>query len=223
MTTIAIGLYDGVTALDAIGPYQVLSNIPGVDTVLCAEEARTIADDNDLLHLRVDHTFAEVARPDVVVVPGGFITRRMAEEGHPIVDWIAAAHPHTTWTTSVCTGALLLGSAGLLEGLDATTHWSAYAALAGYGARPTEQRVVRRGRIITAAGVSAGIDMALTLTAELVGPEIAQGIQLAIEYDPQPPFASGSPSTAPAEILDMVRAVAVGRDQDAGGARRNPT
>lgn len=206
MTTIAIGLYDKFTSLDALGPYQVLSSIPGATTVLCAAEAGTVSDENDLLHLRVDHTFDDVADPDVIVVPGGFVTRRLAAERHPIVDWVANSHPTTTWTTSVCTGALVLGAAGLLDGLPATTHWMAYDDLAHYGAAPTEQRVVRNGKIITAAGVSAGIDMALTLTAELVGAEVAQGIQLAIEYDPQPPFDSGSPSTADPDVLAMIRA-----------------
>ena len=205
MTTIAIALYDEFTALDAMGPYQVLSNIPGTTTVICAAEAGVVADDNGLLRYQVEHSFADVARPDVVVVPGGFIARKMAEEGHPIIDWIAAAHEHTTWTTSVCTGSLLLGAAGLLDGLDATTHWMAYDNLASFGANPTEQRVVRQGKIITGAGVSAGIDMALTLTAELAGPDVAKAIQLGIEYDPEPPFDSGSPSKAPGEIVDLLR------------------
>ena len=205
MTTIAIALYDEFTALDAMGPYQVLSNIPGTTTVICAAEAGIVADDNGLLRYEVENSFADVPRPDVVVVPGGFIARKMAAEGHPIVDWIAEAHEHTTWTTSVCTGSLLLGAAGLLDGLDATTHWMAYDNLASFGATPTEQRVVRQGKIITGAGVSAGIDMALTLTAELAGPDVARAIQLGIEYDPLPPFDSGSPSKAPTEIMELVR------------------
>jgi transcriptional regulator GlxA family with amidase domain len=122
------------------------------------------------------------------------------------VDWIRQAHPHTTWTTSVCTGALLLGAAGLLDGVPATTHWSAYDELASYGARPTEQRVVTSGRIVTGAGVSAGIDLALTLAADIAGPEVAQSIQLAIEYDPHPPFDVGAPSKAPKSIYDMATA-----------------
>ncbi|NQY56546.1 MAG: DJ-1/PfpI family protein [Ilumatobacteraceae bacterium] len=215
MTTIAIGLYDRFTSLDALGPYQVLSSIPGATTVLCAAEAGTVSDENDLLHLRVDHAFADVSEPDVVVIPGGFATRRLAEERHPIVQWVADVHPRTQWTTSVCTGALVLAAAGLLDGLPATTHWMAYDSLVGYGAHPTEQRVVRAGKIITAAGVSAGIDMALTLTAELVGSEIAQGIQLAIEYDPQPPFDSGSPSKADPAVLEMIRAFSEQADASA--------
>jgi transcriptional regulator GlxA family with amidase domain len=203
---IAIGLYPGFTALDAIGPYQVLANLPGAEVVVCAEEKGRLDDENGLLHLDVEHTFGDVPAPEVLLVPGGMATRRIAADRGPIVEWIAAAHPHTTYTTSVCTGALLLGAAGILDGLDATTHWFAYDELARYGARPTERRVVFQGRIVTAAGVSAGIDLALTLVAELSSPEMAQAIQLGIEYDPQPPFDSGAPSKASPVILDLVRA-----------------
>ena len=203
---IAIALYPAFTALDAMGPYQVLVHLPGTELVLCAEQAGVLDDENGLLHLRVDRTFDEVPAPDVLVVPGGTITRRMAREGGRIVDWIRDVHATTTYTTSVCTGALLLGAAGLLDGLDATTHWGAYEELASFGARPTEQRVVRQGKIFTAAGVSSGIDLALTLAAELQGPEVAQAIQLGIEYDPQPPFDAGAPSKAPAPIVELVRA-----------------
>ena len=200
---IALGLYQGFTALDAIGPYEILAYLPGAEVVICAHEAGLVDDHNDLVHLRVDSTFADVPRPDVLFVPGGPGAGRFAAAGHPIVDWIREAHPHTAWTTSVCTGALLLGAAGLLEGVAATTHWSAYDELASYGAQPTEQRVVTSGRIMTGAGVSAGIDLALTLAADIAGPEVAQTIQLAIEYDPHPPFDSGAPSKAPKQIYDM--------------------
>lgn len=200
---IAFGFYQGFTALDAIGPYEVLTYLPDAEVVFCAEHTGVVDDHNDLVHLRVDATFADVPRPDVLFVPGGPVAGQYAAHGHPIVDWIRRAHPHTTWTTSVCTGALLLGAAGLLEGLPATTHWSAYDELASYGAKPTEQRVVTAGRIMTGAGVSSGIDLALTLAAEIAGPEVAQCIQLAIEYDPQPPFDAGSPSKAPKPIYDM--------------------
>jgi len=209
---IAIGLFEEFTALDAIGPYQVLSRLPDVDLVLCAEHRGTVDDDNGLLQLSIGRTFDEVCEPDVILIPGGFVTRTMARRGHPIVDWIAATHQGTKFTTSVCTGSLLLGAAGLLEGLDATTHWMAYEELASYGARPTETRVVRRDRIWTAAGVSAGIDLALMLAAELAGPQVAQALQLAIEYDPQPPFDSGSPTKADPEIVALVRAVSEARE-----------
>jgi putative intracellular protease/amidase len=200
---IALGLYQGFTALDAIGPYEILTYLPGAEMVICAENKGEVDDHNGLVHLRVDATFADVPRPDVLLVPGGPGAGQYAADGHPIVDWIREAHPHTAWTTSVCTGALLLGAARLLEGLPATTHWSAYDELASYGAQPTEQRVVTAGRIVTGAGVSAGIDLALTLAADIAGPEVAQTIQLAIEYDPHPPFDAGSPSKAPKPIYDL--------------------
>ena len=165
--------------------------------VICAEHTGLVDDHNDLVHLRIEATFADVTRPDVLLVPGGPAAGEYAADGHPIVAWIRQAHPHTAWTTSVCTGALLLGAAGLLNGLPATTHWTSY------GAQPTEQRVVTAGRIMTGAGVSSGIDLALTLAAKIAGPEVAQSIQLVIEYDPQPPFDAGSPSKAPKPIYDM--------------------
>jgi putative intracellular protease/amidase len=200
---IAIGLYQGFTALDAIGPYEVLTYLPDAEVVICAEHAGLVDDQYDLLHLRIDTTFADVSRPDVLLVPGGPAASQYAGDGHPIVEWIRQAHPHTVWTASVCTGSLLLGAAGLLNGVPATTHWHFYDDLASYGAQPTEQRVVTSGRIVTGAGVSAGIDLALTLAANIAGPEVAQGIQLAIEYDPQPPFDAGAPSKAPKPILEM--------------------
>lgn len=213
----AIGLYPGFTALDAIGPYQVLTQLPDAEVVLCAARRGPLADDNGLLHLDIHRTFDEMNRPDVTLVPGGFVARRLARDRDPIVDWLASTHERTTFTTSVCTGALLLGAAGILEGLDATTHWFAYDELARYGARPTEQRVVRQGKVWTGAGVSAGIDLALTLVAETHGPEMAQAIQLGIEYDPQPPFDSGAPSKAAPEILELVRAVSVQKEAEVLG------
>ena len=201
---IAIGLYPEFTALDAIGPYQVFTNVPGAEVVVCAEQTGPLPDDNGLLVFDIAHTFDDVPSPDILLVPGGLVTRKVARDGGPIVDWIRKAHETTQHTTSVCTGALLLGAAGVLEGKVATTHWIAYEQLAGYGATPTEQRVVRDGKVLTAAGVSAGIDLALTLVGELFGAEMAQAIQLGIEYDPQPPYDAGAPSKAPKEIKDLV-------------------
>ncbi|MBK5222957.1 MAG: DJ-1/PfpI family protein [Acidimicrobiia bacterium] len=200
---IAIGLYPEFTSLDAMGPYQVLQHLPNVDLVLCAEKKGLLPDDIGLLNIDIRHTFDEVPRPDILV-PGGTITRTLAVAGNPVVEWIRAAHPHTTWTTSVCTGSLLLGAAGLLDGRPATTHWCAYEELASFGATPTEQRVVTHGKVMTGAGVSAGIDMALTLVAEISSPEVAMAIQLGIEYDPQPPFDAGAPSKAPRAIVEML-------------------
>jgi putative intracellular protease/amidase len=204
---IAIGLYPEFTALDAIGPYQVLTLLPGAEVVVCAEKKGLLPDDNGLLNFDITHTFDDVPNPDVLLVPGGIITRRLARDNDPIVDWIRSAHEHTTYTTSVCTGSLLLGAAGLLEGKLATTHWLSYEILESYGAIATEQRVVREGKIFTAAGVSAGIDLALTLVAELADEGTAQALQLAIEYDPQPPFDSGAPSKADPGIRELVTEV----------------
>jgi len=202
---VAIGLYPGFTCLDAIGPYQVLSNVPGTEVVVCAARKGDLADDNGLLHFDIQHTFDDVPTPDLLLVPGGIITRRLARDGDPIVDWIRAAHPHTAYTTSVCTGALLLGAAGVLDGLAATTHWIAYEQLKAYGATPTEQRVVQQGKVWTAAGVSAGIDLALALVGVIHGDMVAEAVQLAIEYDPQPPYDSGAPSKAKPETLDLLK------------------
>jgi transcriptional regulator GlxA family with amidase domain len=204
---IAIGLYPGFTALDAIGPYAVFTNVPGAEVVVCADRKGLLPDESDLLHFELVHSFDEVPTPDILLVPGGLITRRIAAEGGPIVDWIRSAHETTTYTTSVCTGALLLGAAGVLDGLPATTHWVAYDHLRSYGAQPTEERVVIEGKVATAAGVSAGIDLALTLVDRLHGAEVAQAVQLGIEYDPQPPHDTGAPSKAPAEIRDLVSTV----------------
>ncbi|MFH5230687.1 DJ-1/PfpI family protein [Antrihabitans spumae] len=203
----AFGLFPRFTALDFIGPYQVLAAMPGTEVILCAAETGVITDDNGLLQLHIEHTFADVTAPDIVVIPGGPGARREARDHGPTVEWIAATHPTTTWTSSVCTGALLLGAAGLLDNVTATTHWCFYDELAAYGAIPTEQRVVIADRIATAAGVSAGIDLALRLVGELAGDATAQAIQLAIEYDPQPPYDSGAPSKAEPEIRDFVRAL----------------
>jgi putative intracellular protease/amidase len=208
---IAIALYDRFTALDAVGPYQVLSSMPGAEVVFVADRTGPVQDDT-VLTVDVGATFDEIRSPEIVVVPGGMVTRRMARDGHPVIDWIKAVHPSTEWTTSVCTGSILLAAAGVLEGLEATSHWAALPQLEALGARPTLERVVVHDGIVTAAGVSSGIDMALHLVARLQGPEVAQAIQLAIEYDPQPPFDAGSPAKAPAEVVDLVRAISAERE-----------
>lgn len=201
---IAIGLYPGFTALDFIGPYQVFVEIPGVDVRLCAAEPGRVDDEKGLLRLDVEHGFQDLPTPDVLLIPGGPVANVTAAGGGPIVDWVRAAHDHTRYTASVCTGALILAAAELLDGLTATTHWAAYDLLASFGAQPTAQRVVFQDRIVTGAGVSAGIDLALALTAELAGAEVAQAIQLGIEYDPEPPFDSGAPAKADPAIRELV-------------------
>jgi putative intracellular protease/amidase len=202
---IAIPIFDRITALDAIGPYEVLSRLPGARVRWIAITAGTYQTDNRMLTMTADEPLSAVPHPEILVVPGGFGTRSLMTP-NPLLDWIRAAHETSQWTTSVCTGSLLLGAAGLLKGLDATSHWAALDDLAALGAKPTLERVVERGKIITAAGVSSGIDMALTLAARIAGDEFAQSIQLGIEYDPQPPFRAGSPKTAPPHIVERLRA-----------------
>lgn len=203
---IAIPLFDGLTALDAIGPYEVLSRPPGWDVVFVAAEPGPKRTDNAVLALTADAALADLPRPDIVVVPGGVGTRSSAND--ELVEWIRSVHEHTRWTTSVCTGSLLLGKAGVLEGLRATTHWLSLDLLREYGAEPTSERVVEQGKVITAAGVSSGIDMALRLLQIEAGDALAQAVQLAIEYDPQPPFDAGSPEKAPPAVVDVVRQAA---------------
>jgi putative intracellular protease/amidase len=206
---VAIPLYDGFTALDAVGPYEVLSRLPGAEVCFLGSEKGPVRTENSQLALHADALLEELREPEVVCVPGGLGTRALLDD-QPLLEWIRHAHAHSQWTTSVCTGSLLLGAAGILEGLEATTYWLELDTLAAFGARPVEQRVVEQGKVITAAGVSAGIDMALTLVARIAGDDVAKAVQLAIEYDPKPPFDSGSPRSAPPEIVEAVRSIASG-------------
>jgi putative intracellular protease/amidase len=206
---IAIPIYDGVTALDAIGPYEPLSRLPGADIRFVAVEAGPKQCDTKALSLVADYSVDEVPSPDVIVVPGGEGSRR--ESGEELLDWIRSVHETTRWTTSVCTGSLLLGKAGILEGLKATSHWIYLDMLREYGAEPTHDRVVEQGKVVTAAGVSSGIDMALRLMQLEGGDDLAKAIQLSIEYDPQPPLDAGSPEKAPDHIVSLVRTVEEGQ------------
>jgi transcriptional regulator GlxA family with amidase domain len=201
---IAILLFDGITALDAVGPYEVLAMIPGAQVRFVAtERGAKRAARNGSLALVADHTLSEIRRPDVVLVPGG--PGEAAVRRDPdVLDWLRQADETSRWTTSVCTGALTLAAAGFLDGVEATTHWSSMEELATLGAKPVAERVVVRGKIITAAGVSAGIDMALHLARLEAGDDIAMAIQLILEYDPQPPFDAGSPAKAPAHVMELV-------------------
>lgn len=203
---IAFVLYDQFTALDIVGPFQTLADLPGVESVFVARNRGPIPDHTGRLSLTATASFDEVTAPEVIVVPGGFADQRAGTDD-PVVQWIRAVHPTTMWTTSVCTGSIFLGLAGVLDGIDATTHWTAYERLRALGAHPTEERVVERGKVITAAGVSAGIDMGLTLASHLFGDDAAKAVQLAIEYDPQPPFDSGAPSKASPELVAFVREI----------------
>jgi putative intracellular protease/amidase len=197
---IVIALFDRFTALDAVGPYQVLASLPGAEVVFAAEQPGVIGDEAGLLKLTADASLADLPHPDVVLVPGGPGQRDQMHDG-PLHQWLRTADQATAWTTSVCTGSLILAAAGLLEGRRATSYWMSVAQLGQYGALPVSERVVFDGKYVTAAGVSSGIDMALALAGRIAGDETAQAIQLGIEYDPQPPYDAGSPDSAPVEIV----------------------
>jgi putative intracellular protease/amidase len=201
---VAIPIFDGITALDAVGPYEVLSRLPGATVRFLAAEPGPKRTENRMLALTADSPLSELPDPEVVVVPGGYGTRPLMRD-ETIMSWLRTAHETSRWTTSVCTGSLLLAAAGILDGIEATSHWMVLDELKRFGATPVERRVVEQGKVITAAGVSSGIDMALALAARIAGEEIAQGIQLGIEYDPEPPFDSGSTAKAPREIVELVR------------------
>jgi putative intracellular protease/amidase len=202
---IAILIYPRFTALDAVGPYEVLSRLPDAKVTFVAEHASPQRTDTGRLALVADATLDELANPEIVVVPGGPGQAALMADG-PLHEWLRTVHETSTWTTSVCTGSLVLAAAGLLTGKRATSNWQAIDELRALGANATPQRVVFDGKLATAAGVTAGIDMALELVARIAGDQLAQAIQLGLEYDPQPPFDAGSPHKAPAEIVEAVRA-----------------
>ena len=213
---IAIPLFDRFTALDAVGPYEVLTRLPGATVTFVGERTGPVRTETGALAVTVDASLDEVPCPDVIVVPGGPGTRVMLEPGR-LHEWVRTAHATTQWTTSVCTGALILGTAGVLEGLEATTHWATLDLLAPLCATAVaDRRVVPQGKVVTAAGVSSGIDMALWLAAQIAGDDVARAIQLGIEYDPQPPFDSGSTAKADPEIVALVRTMVT--DPDRGPA-----
>jgi transcriptional regulator GlxA family with amidase domain len=201
---IAIALYDKFTALDVIGPYQVLSVLPGAETFFVAARRGLVSDDSGILRLEATRSFDEVRDADIVVVGGSPFTHTLIPHD-PIIPWLRDLHARTQWTTSVCTGSLLLAAAGLLQDVEATCHWMMLDFLGGLGAKATLQRVVFGERIVTAAGVSSGIDMALALVERMFGRDLAETVQLAIEYDPQPPTDAGSPAKARPEIVAAVQ------------------
>lgn len=205
---IAIFVYDHMTALDAVGPYEVLSRLPGAETIVVGEQRGPVRCDTRSLALVADAALEEVPAPDVLVVPGwsGSKQENLLQPG-PVQDWLRTVDEHAAWITSACTGAVVLAAAGLLEGRRATTHWLALDWLADLGAVPVEERVVCDGKYVTAAGVSAGIDMGLTLAAAIAGAQTAKAIQLLIEYDPEPPFDCGSVTKASAETVESMRAL----------------
>jgi transcriptional regulator GlxA family with amidase domain len=203
---IVIALFDRFTALDAIGPHQVLHHLPDAEVTFAAERVRAVTDESRTLTLQAQASYAEVPRPDIIVVPGGPGEAAQRTAG-PLQDWLVEADKTSTWTTSVCTGALILAEAGLLKDRKATTYWLAHEELRHLGAIPQPgERYVFDGKYVTAAGVSAGIDMALALAGRVAGDEVAKRIQLGIEYDPHPPYQSGSPAAAKPEIVEYFTA-----------------
>jgi transcriptional regulator GlxA family with amidase domain len=202
-TDVVIFLYDRMTALDAIGPYEVLRCVPGVRVRLVARTAGLVTPDSGLHMLNAEHGIGDVTSADILLVPGGDASGPTQDQ--EVLDWIRRIDRTTKWTTSVCVGSLILGAAGLLKGMPATSHWNALEDLRYFGAQPVRERFVRHGKIMTAAGVSAGIDMALQLVAIEYGDEVAKSVQLLIEYDPHPPLQSGSTAQASAETIERAR------------------
>ena len=202
---IAILLYDRFTALDAVGPYEVLARMPDTTVVFVSERPGPVRADTGMLALTADAALADVPHPDIVLVPGGPGQDDQMSDG-AVHQWLRAADAASSWTSSVCTGSLILAAAGLLPGRRATSHWLAMDELGRLGATPVSDRVVIDGKYVTAAGVSSGIDMGLTLAGQMAGDRVAQSIQLRIEYDPQPPYDAGSPDRAPADIVTALRA-----------------
>jgi transcriptional regulator GlxA family with amidase domain len=209
---VAILIFEKLTALDAIGPYEVLRSVPGWEVRFVGPEKGGVRTDSGALGLSADYSLDEVTSADVVLVPGGEGNRPLMEDER-VLSWLRAVDEGSKWTTSVCTGSLVLAAAGLLEGKRATSHWLFLEQLRELGADPVGGRFVEDGKVITAAGVSAGIDMALHLVSREAGPEVAQAIQLGIEYDPQPPFDAGSPAKAPEQIVEAVTAIAGASDE----------
>jgi putative intracellular protease/amidase len=202
---IAIPVFEGITALDAIGPYEVLSRLPDASVIFAGVDGPgPVRTENGMLGVIADAGLDEVSGCDVLVFPGGHGTRGLLGDER-ILSWVRAVHEQSTWTTSVCTGSLVLAAAGLLNGVEATTHWTQMELLASLGAVPVPRRVVRVGKLVTAAGVSSGIDMALSLAADIAGEETARAIQLGIEYDPQPPFDCGSVAKASVAVVERAR------------------
>ena len=199
MTQIAIVVYPGFTALDFIGPYEVLRWLPDAEIRFVWHEPGPITADSGVLVIGATHSFAETPSPEVILVPGGMTTVAHARD-ETLLDWVRTAHRSATWTASVCSGSVILAAAGLLDGKRATSHWMALPILKTLGAIPVgDERVVHEGDIVTSAGVSAGIDLALWLAARIGGDDRAKAIQLSMEYDPEPPFDSGHMAKASAK------------------------
>ena len=197
MTQIALVVYPGFTALDVVGPYEVFRMLPDAEVRFVWHETGPVTADSGVLIIGATHTLGETPSPDVVLVPGGSASVLEQARDPELLQWLRSVHTSSTWTTSVCAGSVVLAAAGVLDGQRATSHWQTLSALKLFGVTPVgDERIVQVGKIATSAGVSAGIDLALWLAAQIAGEKRARAIQLAIEYDPQPPFDSGHQSKA---------------------------
>jgi transcriptional regulator GlxA family with amidase domain len=214
---IAILVFEKLTALNAVGPYEVLRSVPGWEVRFVGPQKGPVRTDCGALGLSADYSLEEVDETDIVLVPGGEGNRPLLED-ETVLSWLRRIDAGSKWTTSVCTGSLVLGAAGLLEGRRATSHWLFLEQLREFGADPVGGRFVEDGKVLTAAGVSAGLDMALHLVGREAGPELAQAVQLGLEYDPQPPYDAGSVAKAPEPIVEAVKAVAAAGDEWLSGA-----
>lgn len=212
---IAMFLYDKMTALDFVGPFQVFAVMPGVEVLTVAKKSGLVDEDSGLQLLNAKYSIDEIDSADILCIPGG-LDNTHVQNDPDVINWVQKIDAGSKWTSSVCTGSLILGAAGLLKGKKATTHWAMLEGLAALGATPVKDRVVHDGKYLTGGGVTAGIDMALTLLAKEFGDETSQAIQLALEYNPQPPFDTGSPEKAPQQVQDMV--IQIFTDQAAGQA-----
>lgn len=203
---VAFVLYPGLTALDAIGPYELLKFLPGVEIRFVGHKVGPVATDRGVLHLGITHSFEETPAPHLVLVPGSEAQTAVAAADTRLTEWLKSVHQTSRYTTSVCSGAIILAASGVLSGQSATTHWAGLDSLRRFGVTPRpNERIVRAGKIWTAAGVSAGLDLALALIEDIAGQETAERIQLLVEYDPQPPFESGHMDKATAEVANAAR------------------
>ena len=200
---IVIYIYNGITMLDAIGPYEVLRNMRGAEVYFVAEKKGEIKADSDFVHLNAKYEIDDIESADILLIPGSAITFIREMKNKKVLNWIKKIDKTTKYTTSVCSGSIILAATGLLKDKEATSHWKPISLLKNFGVTPSNERIVKQGKYITAAGVSAGIDMALFLSNEIVGEIETKAIQLFIEYDPNPIYDSGSIAKASNEVIKM--------------------
>jgi putative intracellular protease/amidase len=204
---IVIYIYNGLTALDAVGPYEVLSRLPNANVKFVAKEKGVIVTDTHFLKLVAEYDISEIDKADILIIPGSVVGFLREAKDKALLSWITKINLTSTWTTSVCSGSIILAATGLLKDKKATSHWGVIHLLKEYGSIPTSERYVQEDKIITAQGVSAGIDMSLYLASQVVGIENAKAYQLFIEYDPKPPFDSGNVNKADLATVELTKKI----------------